>query len=205
MTSVGESFSWPFADREWVSKFVIQGLIALIPIIGSIALLGWVLMTVDNFRAGRRELAPAGFHLERGVALWVVIFVYALVLSLPGSFISGAGASSDNGAGAAFLGGLLDLACFGLLLFLLPAVSLNTYRGGFSGGFDVATVWHLATGEASPTILAAVLLVVAALIAPLGFFACCVGLLFTLPYAGALMAGTLTWYERALTGTPAAS
>jgi hypothetical protein len=81
---------------------------------------------------------------------------------------------------------------------------LNTYRGGFSGGFDVATVWHLATSEASPTALAAVVLLLANFIAPVGFVVCCAGLLFTLPYAAAIVAGMLTWYERALTGPPPA-
>ena len=200
MTNIGDSFTWPFADHNWASKMIIQGLIAFIPIVGSIALLGWLLITVDNYRAGRRELAPAGFHLERGIALWVVLFVYAIVLSLPGGIVNTVGASSENGNPLAFLGGLLYLAGFGLLLFLAPAIFLNTYRAGFSGGFDVSGIWQISAGDANPTVLAAVMILVANLIGGLGFALCCVGLLFTLPYAAAIQAGVLTWYERELAG-----
>lgn len=199
MTNVGDSFSWPFSDPGWFPKMIVQGLIAIIPILGHIALLGWLLVTVDNYRAGRRELAPAGFHLERGIALWAVLLVYIIVLFLPGGIVNGIGTSSDS-SGLTTLGGLLYLAALALLIFLAPAIFLNTYRAGFSGGFDIAGIWQLATAHPTPTLLAAVIIFVANLISGLGFIVCCVGLLFTVPYAAAIMAGVVTWYERELTG-----
>lgn len=206
MTSVGDAFSWPFADREWASKVFIQGLIALIPVVGSIALLGWLMMTLDNYRSGRRELAPAGFHLERGIAIWVVFLVYVVVLGIPGGVINGAGLASDNGAGLHALAGLLYFAAYVLFVFLAPAILLNTYRAGFSGGFDVAGIWQLAISETNATLLAAVMLLVANVVAVLGFAVCCVGIVFTVPYSASIIAGVLTWYERELAGpapTPA--
>jgi len=200
MTSLGDAFTWPFSDREWFPKMILQGLIAIIPIVGHIALLGWLLITIDNYRAGRRELAPAGFHLERGIALWAVLLVYVIVLFIPGGIINGIGAASDNGSGLAVIGGLLYLAALILLVFVIPAIFLNTYRAGFSGGFDVAGIWQLATTNPTPTALAAVMILVANLISGLGVIVCCVGLLFTVPYAAAIVAGVVTWYERELAG-----
>src|SRR5438270_832929 len=73
MTSVGDSFAWPFQDPGWFGKMIVQGLITIIPIVGWIATAGWLIMTIDNYRAGPRELPPAGFHLGRGVALLFTI------------------------------------------------------------------------------------------------------------------------------------
>ena len=200
MTNIGDSFSWPFSDQQWFSKMILQGLIAIIPIVGHIALLGWLMITIDNYRAGRRELAPAGFHLERGIAIWAVLLVYIIVLFLPGGLVNGVGAAGNDNGGLAAIGGLLYLAALLLLLYVTPAIFLNTYRAGFSGGFDIAGIWQLASGDAQPTFLAAVMILVANLISGLGFFLCCVGLLFTVPYAAAIAAGVVTWYERELTG-----
>ena len=182
MTSVGDSFSWPFQDSAWFSKMVVQGLIFIIPIVGWIALTGWLALTIDTYRAGRRELPPAGFHLERGIPLFVVLLVYVA---------AGAG---HNGA-ISGLAGLINLALTLLFAFLAPSIIVHTYRGGISGGFEVNAIWQTATANPSNTIVAGLLVYVARLIGGLGFLLCCVGALFTIPYSVAITAGIVTWYE----------
>ena len=203
MTSVGDSYTWPFQDPNWLGKMVVQALIAIIPIIGWIALFGWLAITVDNYRAGRRELAPAGFHLERGIALFIVYIVYAFVLGLPGSIISGAGSSSHSAA-LTSLGSLVGFAGSLFLAFLAPSILLNTYRTGFNGGFDVNAVWQTAVANPTNTVIAGVLVWVSGVIAVLGFFLCCVGLLFTVPFAVAINAGIIAWYDGVQAGPSAA-
>src|SRR5579859_3017699 len=85
MTSVSDAFGLPFRDSQWFSKTAIQGLITIIPIVGWISLAGWVLLTLDNYKAGRYELASPGFHLERGLPLFGVLFVYGLVIGIVGA------------------------------------------------------------------------------------------------------------------------
>src|SRR6266851_6645389 len=116
VNSAGDAFVFPFHDPQWVGKIVVQALILIIPIVGLIALAGWMLMTLDNLRAGRQELAPAGFHLNRGISLFGVWFLYALILSIPSDVLNGIGNAMRSpgqpytGNGFTGLGGLLGLA-----------------------------------------------------------------------------------------------
>jgi len=199
VNSPGDSFAWPFQDPGWFGKMIVQGLIYIIPIVGWIAMYGWLLMTIDNYRAGRRELAPAGFHLARGIALFVVYLVYAVIIEIPGGIVLGL-AAGNHSSGLAAIGYAIDSLAALFILFLLPSIILSTYRSGFAGGFDVAAVWAMATRDPGTTVVAALLLFVANLISSLGVILCCVGLLFTIPYAQAIGAGVITWYERQLAG-----
>ena len=203
MTSAGDGFSWPFQDPQWASKILVQGLITLIPIVGWIATTGWLVLTIDNYRTGRRELPPYGFHLERGIVLFIVYVVYVIVFGIPGGIIESAGVNGNSG-GLQALGNLVGFALSVLLAFLAPSIILHTYRSGFSGGFDVPGIWQMATANMTNTIIAGLLIWVATLIGGLGIVICCVGLIFTLPYSAAIVAGIVTWYEHITSGPAAA-
>src|SRR5436190_13318484 len=83
VNGLSDSIAWPSRDPQWVSKVLLTGLILLIPIVGQMVVLGWMLAAVDNLRAGRQELPPAGFsHIGRGVPLFVVYLVYGLAIAV---------------------------------------------------------------------------------------------------------------------------
>jgi len=199
VSGVGDGFAWPFQDPRWFEKLIVQGLIGIIPIVGWIALAGWLMLTVDNYRGGRRELPPAGFHLARGGPVFLVLVVYSIVFGLPGGAISRSGAVVDS-AGLLSLGDLLNFALWLMLSFLTPAVVLLTYQRGLAGGFDVSAVWEAASGNVNNSIVAGLVIVAAEVVGGLGFLLCCIGLLFTIPYAAAVTAGVVTWYAQTMGG-----
>jgi hypothetical protein len=220
MQNVGNSFSLPFKSQNWGSTFVLMGLIALIPIVGWINLLGWMLALVDNYRAGRTNLPPAGFqYIERGGSLFLVFLVYGIVIGailigpfilILGSAIVSSGSTSGNfGSSTAFIGGLFTyiglIQVFSLAIYLFyPAVIVATERGGFGGGLNIVTVFRLASESWKNTIIAGLLIYVAGFLGGLGIYACCVGILFSLPYGYAVMAGVVRYYEAEFEGPVAA-
>jgi len=202
VNSVGDAFGFPFRDPAWVGKIAVQGLILIIPIAGLIATAGWMLMTFDNLRAGRQELAPAGFHFSRGIGLFGAWLIYAVVLAIPGGVVSGIGAgmnANQEFTGGPFtgLGSLLSFAGQLFMYFLLPSIIVMVYHHGFSGGMDVQGVWRLATGNLNNGIIAGLMMFVAGIVAALGLIACCIGVFFTAAYASSVMVGVASWFERA--------
>ena len=181
-----------------------QGLIAIIPIVGWIALAGWMMVTIDNYRAGRRELAGAGFHLARGGPLFLVVLAWTVVFALPGAAISSTGLRADA-PGIISVGDLLSFALRLLLSFLTPSIIVNTYERGLAGGFAVGAVWETAMANANNSLIAGLVIIAADVVGGLGVILCCVGLIFTIPYAVAVTAGVVTWYEQMMGGPRTAS
>jgi hypothetical protein len=214
MQNVGSSFSLPFQSRDWASTFALMGLISLIPIVGWINLIGWMLTLVDTYRAGRTDLPPAGFqYIGRGGTLFLVFLVYGLVIAaiiiipmiaLLGGALASASSNSSSFS-AAFSGGFVTyiglIQLFSLVIYLFyPAVIVATERGGFGGGLNLAEVFRLASKSWKNTIIAGLLIYVAGFLGGLGIYACCVGLIFTLPYGYAVMAGVVRFYEAEFEG-----
>ena len=64
-------------------KLLIIALILLIPIVGAINGLGWMLASIDRLRAGDTRLAPASLgYIVRGFPLFVVNLGYELAIVL---------------------------------------------------------------------------------------------------------------------------
>ena len=55
---IGKAFSFVFEDEEWVSKILIGGLIALIPLVGQLVVLGYALKVAQNVAQGSPRPLP---------------------------------------------------------------------------------------------------------------------------------------------------
>jgi len=214
-TTVGDAFAWAMRDPEWISKLVLMGLIGIIPIVGTLQLLGWMLTTIDNLRAGHQVLPPAGFrYATRGLYLFLASLIYILLFAVVfyGTMFAlvfgftGTIPHSGSGQGTVtpfpflffigMFGGMSAILALSLALYLfVPLVILFTDRRGFSGAFDWVGFIRAIRISPRETVAAGALSLVAYLISSLGSYLCYVGLLFTIPYSLTIMAWVLRWYE----------
>jgi hypothetical protein len=210
MESVTDAFIWPTRDPDWLTKHLIIGLTLLIPIVGAINGLGWMLASLDRLRAGEERLAPANLsHIGRGARLFVVNIVYGLAIAavavaiyVPAVFVfAGQGSGSANPA-LVSLGILLSVLAFsvatlgGLVLnFAMPAIVLATDRDGIPGGLNVPAVSSIVRASIANTLISGLMLIAAGFVGSLGTIACGIGVLFTSAYALAMQAWVVRSFE----------
>ena len=220
MDRITEAFTWPLRDPDWISKLLIMALTLLIPIVGSINGIGWMLASLDRLRAGEERLAPANLtYLGRGIHVFAVQFIYvlvigsiALVIYIPalGLAIYEGNRSSANAAliSVAILLYVLGFSVVSILSlalnFALPAIILATDSGGIGGGLHIGDVIRRCRLNLTNTLIAGLMLIAASFVGSLGIILCFVGVYFTSAYALAMQAWILRSFEMGSHAAPAA-
>ena len=217
MDRITDAFVWPTRDPEWLSKLLIIGLILLIPVVGAINGIGWMLASLDRLRAGDARLAPASLgYIGRGFRLFVVNLVYELgiVLSAAVVYVPALVVASNQSRGSAnpamiSLAIVLSLLAFSIatlgslaLNFAMPSIVLATDRGGIAGGLHAGAVLRQARANIANTLIAGLMLIAASFVGSLGIIACGIGVLFTTAYVLAMQAWVIRSFE---IGSPAAT
>lgn len=192
--SLTEIFHWMFEDERWRYKILFQGLILLIPVVGLIALLGWMMITCDKLLAGGQDLAPSGLHVRRGVMPFVIGLMYWVGLGIPLSalyYLNGLLGGSATIEVAAQVYNYLALLFFALLV--VP-VFVATDQRGFLGGVDVVYIAASIAARPLRTAVAALVVLIAVVIGILGF-AVIVAAPFTVTYAASVVASIAAWWS----------
>ena len=204
-----ESLGWPVRGRGWAGRIVLMSLLTLIPVVGQMALYGWMLAALDNARAGRAELPRAGLgHVRRGARLFLVLVLYGVLCSaLVGGLIGAAslllGAAGKGAsplvaaAGFALLAAAVGAGLAGFLAITLshPQIILATEAGGIGGGLNLPRVVRMARAKPQAWILCGLMTVAAQLVGAVGLLACGAGLFLTIAYAYAMIAAVTHSFE----------
>ena len=191
---VGEAFGFVFRSRNWFGRLAVGALCLLffwLLFIPLFILLGYCVEIARTISSGERELPPwsdIGTKLKDGFVLAVVLFIWNLpgaILSSANSPVNCVGSSCTyNPSALAPLGGLYSL----LLGFLTAAIWSQYLEGGFGSAFDFRAIFRRAGLRPGMTVLVWLMGIVAGIIGGLGVILVGIGLLFTLPYAFAVIA-----------------
>jgi hypothetical protein len=131
---LGKAFSYVFKDENWITPILVGGLILLIPILGMLWLIGYMLACARRELNNSPDLLPGledfGTRLADGFKGFVITFVYALpavILGvLVGIILGATGAfSGDGGEGARTFGAII------VILFSICFVPLMIFLGIF--------------------------------------------------------------------------
>lgn len=211
MDRVADAFVWPVRDPEWLTKVLVIALILLIPIVGTINGVGWMLAALDRLRAGEERLPPANLgYLGRGFRLFLVVVVYGVVIGLVAGLVylpavlifvhEGTGNASTAAVSGAVLLSLMSfsIATLGTLAlnFAMPSIVLATDRGGITGGLRVLQVVRSARASLAASLVAGLMLIAASFIGSVGIVACGVGVLFSTAYSLAMQAWIVHCFEQ---------
>jgi hypothetical protein len=192
---IGKAFSFVFEDPNWPGKIIIGGVIAIIPIIGWILVMGYMVAVARNVIRGAPQPLPEwsdfGQLFLDGLYGIVIAFVYALpiiVVSLvtvtPASILSG-----DDGGAAVTLASCCFAAfalIYGLLagwLFVPAALGRYADTGDIMAGLRFGEVLEISRASPVDFLLALIVSWVVGFLAGFGVILCCVGALFTGFYA----------------------
>jgi len=206
---IGKSFTYITQDEDWIKKLLLGGAITLIPIVGPLYALGYMVEMMKNIMAGHEvplpEIGDFGSKLIEGLKVWAISIVYALpvilfsVCAQSGNFVPlMAGqvpqdvleilASVSIGVGVC-CGCLLLL--YTILMALVMPFAWGKYieTGQFGAAFQLGEIFEMLKSNIGPAFI--VLLVnglVAFVAAIVGTIICGVGIVFTMFYAQLVMA-----------------
>jgi hypothetical protein len=194
---VGLAFSFPFQDKDWITKLILAGVILLIPVLGIIVVLGWSLAITRNVIKGETE-PLAGWSdfadlLTLGFKALIISLIYALpiiVLSIPFGFLTSI--IDDQSAEALIAFVSICFSCFSILYGLALAFFYPAALGELAANDDLGAALNpsrlieLVRKAPNAYVLTFLATIGAGFLAGLGVLLCCVGVLFTTAYVYAV-------------------
>jgi hypothetical protein len=195
-----KAFAFVFDDPDWIKKIVIGGLVTLIPVVGSLLALGYMVSIGRNVIQGNPHPLPDwsafGQMLIDGLYALVIYFVYTLpilivlcLVLLPSLVIGGAFGEDGSLNVVAILG----ICCFSLfaiiygiavgVLFLPVALARYADTGDMMSALRFTQVLAISRANLVVFLMALVIAWVAGIVAGFGVILCFVGVVFTGFYA----------------------
>ncbi len=193
----GRAFRFITEDPDWLKKLAITGLIAFIPVIGAIALLGWMLEITRRVITDDSQPLPGWENfsslLTNGLKAYVVTFAYALPifllsvcaqLTIP--LMTTAGDQEQIGLIISLFAFCLScmVILFSLVLaFIIPAAFASLAASGeIKDAFNFNHVFALIRSAMGAYLLTIVGGMAAGFISSAGAFLCFVGIIITAPF-----------------------
>jgi hypothetical protein len=209
--NIGQSFTYIFQDRNWVTKLVVGTLILLVSLpltailvgfLGIAIVLGYSLEVLRNVRQGNPQPLPEwrdrwSEWMVLGLKFGLVLLIWSLpvlLLSVSSSVATSIAQSSNDlfeafGTMAMFTASILSFLWSLLLLFVTPAIAVRMAETEqVSSGLQFGDIYLFTRENLGDVVIAALVALAAGIVLTLlgsvaGVLLCIVGLAVTLPAA----------------------
>ncbi len=193
---IGKSFNFVFEDKKWIEKILIGGILMLIPILGSILMLGYGVQLVRNVRNHEPEPLPEwddwGAKIAEGFKLFIIYLLWSLPLIILSVLLiipmAMTGDSDTGNAVASFFS--LCFGCFALLYSIIvwlavPGITIKfSETGEFGDGLKFGEILNFTKEHLGQIIVVIIVSWLVYMVAGLlGSLLCGIGLLFTMFWA----------------------
>lgn len=184
-----------FSERDWWKKILITGLIGVIPFVGVIYLMGWMMEVVDRVKGNAAEKLPVrptfaifknGVKLLAGVLIYLIpmmvlfsvfgVFKYFWQVIFDG-FLENAGVQMFN-----LIVNIAEFIYVFLILFVLPGIIYKLIRrNSLRDTFDFKGVFQAVRNNSQTYFQLLVAAVICLIVAGVGISLLYVGVIFTMP------------------------
>jgi hypothetical protein len=196
---IGKALSFVFEDPNWAGKIIIGGILAIIPVVGWVFVMGYMIAVARNVIQGNPQPLPEwsdfGQLFIDGLYGLVIAFVYVLpiiifacIFVIPLSILAGDGSGSG---GANFY--TLVMLCFsgfaviyGILvgwLFIPAALGRYADTNDLASALRFNEVLDISRADPVAFLIALLIAWLASFLASFGLILCCIGVIFTSFYA----------------------
>ncbi len=194
------AITYVFTEKDWWKKILITGLVGIIPFVGLIYLLGWMMEIILNVRNNsfvRLPEKPTFAIFKNGLKLTVSLLVYLipmLIVYLFSAILNGLWAALFRGfierAGLQLIALIVNVVEFFyifLILLLLPVIIYKLLRkNGLRDTFDFKGTYHTIRYNTNVYFQLLVAAILSLIVAGVGISLFYVGVIFTLPYGVAI-------------------
>jgi hypothetical protein len=175
---IGRSLSFIFADRSWVSKVLICGLLFFVPIIGWLLIGGYVLRLLHNVIAGEEPTLPEWNNWGGDIAGGLKAFIVGFIWGIPIWIIQAIGRAID----VSILTFLIGLLSFVWSAVSISAVSDLAVSGNIADALNMRPL-NRVFNNIGPYLIYILMSIVFFILAMFGLILVVVGVVFTLSIA----------------------
>jgi hypothetical protein len=175
---IGRSLSFIFADRSWVSKVLICGLLFFVPIIGWLLIGGYVLRLLHNVIAGEEPTLPEWNNWGGDIAGGLKAFIVGFIWGIPIWIIQAIGRAID----VSILTFLIGLLSFVWSAVSISAVSDLAVSGNIADALNMRPL-NRVFNNIGPYLIYILMSIVFFILAMFGLILVVVGIVFTLSIA----------------------